>query len=167
VSHASAEHALQAEVDELQWQKRAAQDQLQEAVTEIAQLRADLERVKAERDDLRAESETHICRLEDELADTKAALEARAGYDTWMRTAKALGAELDQLQLAWALRLLERNWIKPEHLDLPESVATLIRAGAGCLIGECDNCKQRAPLLEWDDEGRSGQSCAPGWPCKP
>jgi len=139
----------------------------------VAQLRADLERVKVERDDLRAESETHICRLEDELAEvraalervtaerdeaiqhrnqaqgenvglrvslseTKAALEARAGYDAWMRTAKALGADLDQLRRAWAEQLrdlLPRVGLRALY-GVPDEVKALLGSEKGASDGE-------------------------------
>lgn len=144
------------------------------ANAELAQLRADLERVTAERvdanirafnfqsaneslrealDEARASAE-RLQRLwsEDEVkqnfadafdgikreqqahAETKAALEAaQMNRNTYK-------AELAKLQRAWALRELElipqfgaAGWF-------PESVAALIRAGAGLPIGECFHC---------------------------
>lgn len=108
-------------------------------VDQLEQLRADLERVtKARQDDL-----DECERLSRELRD--------------MRT------ELAKLQQAWALRELELN-----RLDClyPETVAALIRAGAGLPIGECDVCHNRAPLQSaFAQSGPESQVCASGCPC--
>ena len=174
-------------------------------LTECSTLRAELERVTAERDAARkyhtveyeqrreAErelAETKAARAQDrerdtrtmqdlldinsetldatyrELAEARAALADCADRVHPDEHAAAL-AELDQLRRAWALRELA----EPELLTdgaltyFPESVAALIRSGAGCPMGACVRCKQRAPLKDKGTQGFLG-FCAPGWPCK-
>lgn len=181
-------------------------DKLREARSEIGQLRADLERVTAERDTVRrgledaqwrlgevrhqlAETKAALERVtaeRDDLqrqcaewsdavttqilshAETKAALEATTKQRDGARTAFFnKGAELADLQREWALHCLRFG-----HgcLDgVPESVAALIRAGAGCPIGGCERCGQRAPLVLLGTNHMMEQvhGCAPGWECSP
>jgi hypothetical protein len=139
----------------------------QRAKEEHDQLRADLERVTAERDqikkqlvsfdggplvrksDLDAERAAH--------AETKAALERSVTCIEMNRRGWAADrCKIDRLRREWALYLLEDVnggvlSLNVALIGLPESVAALIRAGAGKPIGECDNCKQRAPLMPYQD----------------
>jgi len=149
-------------------------------IGENAQLRAELERVTAERakdrerdtatmqtlldiatEDLSAERAAH--------AKTKAALADCADRVHPDEHAATL-AELDQLRRAWALRELASHtpgYPMPGLGGLPESVAALIRAGAGKPIGECESCGERAPLVTQGQRTvtLSEMICAPGWPC--
>lgn len=149
---------------------------------EVRKLRADLERVTAEWD--RAKRLEPYCdRLAAELAETKAALELLStsreahaeGLDAVEQERDAARAELAQLQRAWALQTLEQYREAAPAAERPESVAALIRAGAGLPIGECDRCKRRAPVTTKDLAPRvaTGQMvresrvnvCAKGWGC--
>jgi hypothetical protein len=140
----------------------------------LAQLRADLERVTAERDenaDARDMARRGWSETKAERDETLAALELEHN-----RCCNAIGerevarAELAQLQRAWALLMLVLQsrspyWFRQMEPGFPESVAALIRAGAGLPILTCDVCGQRGPC-EAVDLG-NGLLCAPGWPCKP
>jgi hypothetical protein len=145
-----------------------------------AALAVSLERVTAERDLLKAEREDVLeneVRWERELAETKAALELEHN-----RCCNAIGerevarAELAHLQRAWALHVLENQGTPSERWlsRVPESVAALIRSGAGKPIGECESCEKKAPLIEDVNQdcaalGCDGthKVCAPGWVCSP
>lgn len=104
-----------------------------------------------------------------ELADRwQAEIEAHAKTQVALRDAREYlrlrTEDYHVLRRAWALRELEIAPSPfPEHWarEFPESVADLIRAGAGCPIGECDICGRRAPLAT----AQLGMHCAPGWPC--
>jgi hypothetical protein len=97
---------------------------------------------------------------------------------TCFMCAKRLRGELAQLRRAWALHMITvQGWQEHDVRDfaesegIPESVAVLIRAGAGCPIGECGICGQRAPLQRRQRAEEDGQFatyesvCAPAWGC--
>jgi hypothetical protein len=139
----------------------------------IAQLRADLERVTAERDenaDARDMARRGWSETKAERDETLAALELEHN-----RCCNAIGerevarAELAHLQRAWALHVLENQGTPSERWlsRVPESVAALIRAGAGCSTGACYRCKQRSALVNYSDVRGNVSVCAPGWGCSP
>lgn len=160
------------------------------AFAEVNQLRAELERVTAERDTERAwreDKERLLCNTERELAETKAALESShkreevltAEWHKALYNAKnerlntnEARAELYQLQREWALRELETTariprdeaWLR----NFPATVAALIRSAAAddCHIGQC-KCGVTVPLkrVPLGDYGDSEDVCAPGWCC--
>lgn len=149
-------HKLERDAREYSWVregKRVAERD--EARRELADLRADLERVTAERDVLRAEGKAWADRYVErghELAETKASLEEALQcerdaveyaslsdvHHRELAAARTATAELSQLQRAWALWVLEWRGSIGEPLEgllegLPESVAALVRAGSACI----------------------------------
>ncbi len=129
----------------------------------VRELRADLERVTKERDDLRVEvvsrhdaaaymaQRGRADRAERELE------RVTKERDNLFKQAVTYGSDLKAVRRAWALWLLGGEWYDRDGLihfttsdseGLPEDVRQLAMRYAGICIGPCADCKARAPLKQ-------------------